>query len=150
MRMKIGELAESLGISTPAVRFYERAGMLPAPARTEAGYRVYGEQDLRRVRFIRKAKQLGFSLDEISEILRLHDRGKAPCSEVITMAERHLAETEQEIARLERFRHALARSVRQWKKRRLQHLPGHAICELIEEAVLDERAPRRNGSSRAQ
>lgn len=139
--MRIGELAQSLGMNSPAVRFYERAGLLPAPQRTEAGYRIYGEADLRRVRFIRKAKQLGFSLDEIGEILRLHDRGEAPCEEVISMAERHLSETEEEIARLERFRQALARSVRQWKRRRPRHVAGRAICELIEQAVLDADTP---------
>lgn len=141
--MKIGELAGELGISAQAVRFYERAHLLPTPERTGAGYRVYDERDLKRVRFIRKAKQLGFSLDEIGEILRLHDRGEAPCGEVIAIAQRHLEETEQEIERLLRFREALARSVRQWKKKRPKHVAGHVICELIEGAVLDSADVKR-------
>lgn len=145
--MKIGELATNSGISAQAVRFYERAGLLPEPERTGSGYRLYTAGDLKRVRFIRKAKQLGFSLDEIGQILRLHDAGHAPCSEVIEIAERHLEEVEREIERLHRFRDGLARSVRQWKKRRLRSVAGNVICELIEEAVPDE--PQPDGRRRA-
>ena len=138
--MKIGELAADSGISAQAVRFYERAGLLPQPERTGSGYRVYSAADLKRLRFIRKAKQLGFSLEETHQILRLHDAGHAPCSEVIAIAERHLREVQREIERLERFRDGLERSVRKWKRRPLRHVAGSAICELIEEAVPDATA----------
>lgn len=135
--MKIGELAADSKISAQAVRFYERAGLLPQPQRTGSGYRVYAAADLKRLRFIRKAKQLGFSLEEIHQILRLHDAGHAPCAQVIAIAERHLREVEREIDRLERFREGLARSVRKWKRRPMRNVAGSAICELIEEAVPD-------------
>lgn len=139
--MKIGELAADSGITAQAVRFYERAGLLPLPERSGSGYRVYTAGDAKRLRFIRKAKQLGFSLEEIGQILRLHDAGHAPCSEVIEIAERHLDEVEREIERLSRFRDGLARALRQWKKRRLRKVAGNAICELIEEAVQDGVGP---------
>ena len=146
--MKIGELAADSGITAQAVRFYERAGLLREPQRTGTGYRVYSAGDLKRVRFIRKAKQLGFSLEEIGQILRLHDAGHAPCSEVIAIAERHLEDVEREIERLQRFRDGLARSVRKWRKGPLRHVAGSAICELIEEAVPDAPAAARNSRRR--
>ena len=84
--MKIGELARQLGISAQAVRFYERAGLLHEPERTPSGYRVYNAAELKRVRFIRKAKELGFSLTEIGDILRMHDAGQVPCAQVMAIA----------------------------------------------------------------
>src|SRR3954468_626516 len=106
--MRIGELASEIGISSQAVRFYERAGLLKEPTRSESGYRQYGPDDRKRLRFIRQAKELGFTLSEIASMLRMHDAGQAPCSEVIEIAERHLAEVEAEIQRLHRFRQQLS------------------------------------------
>ena len=130
--MRIGELASELGITSQAVRFYERAGLLKEPARTESGYRQYGSGDLKRLRFIRQAKDLGFTLTEIGSMLRMHDAGHAPCSEVIAIAERHLAEVEAEIERLQRFRRQLSSSLAQWRKVKPRRVAGSAICELIE------------------
>ncbi len=130
--MHIGKLASELGISAQAVRFYERAGLLKEPARSESGYRQYGPDDLRRLRFIRHAKQLGFTLTEIGSMLRMHDAGQAPCSEVIAIAERHLQEVETEILRLQRFRRQLSSALADWRKMKPRRVAGNAICELIE------------------
>ena len=130
--MRIGELASEIGITAQAVRFYERAGLLKDPARTESGYRQYGPDDLKRLRFIRQAKELGFTLTEIGSMLRMHDAGQAPCSEVIAMAERHLAEVEAEIERLQKFRKQLSSSLIEWRKVKTPKMAGGAICELIE------------------
>lgn len=130
--MRIGQLASELGVSSQAVRFYERAGLLKEPARTDSGYRQYGPDDLKRLRFIRQAKELGFTLNEIGAMLRMHDAGHAPCAEVIAIAERHLAEVEAEMQRLQRFRRQLSSALAQWRKVKPRRVAGNAICELIE------------------
>ena len=151
--MHIGKLAAELGITSQAVRFYERSGLLNQPARTQSGYRQYGPDDLKRLRFIRQAKELGFTLTEIGSMLRMHDAGHAPCSEVIAFAERHLAEVEAEIQRLQRFRRQLAAALTGWRKTKTRRVAGGAICELIERTFAETRSPagfnaprlRRNG-----
>jgi DNA-binding transcriptional MerR regulator len=130
--MHIGKLASELGISSQAVRFYERSGLLKEPARSGSGYRQYGPDDLKRLRFIRQAKDLGFTLTEIGSMLRMHDAGQVPCSEVIAIAERHLEEVEAEIARLNRFRRQLSNALTEWRKVKTRRVAGGAICELIE------------------
>jgi DNA-binding transcriptional MerR regulator len=140
--MRIGQLASEIGISPQAVRFYERSGLLPEPGRTASGYRRYGADAVKRLRFIRQAKDLGFTLNEISSMLRMHDAGHAPCEEVIAIAQRHLDEVEAEIQRLHRFRRQLSRSLAEWRKVKTRRVAGGAICELIERTF--ER-PHRNG-----
>ena len=135
--MRIGKLAQETGISAQAVRFYERAGLLRDPGRTQSGYRVYGPEDLKRVRFIRRAKALGFTLAEIEEMLRMHDAGQAPCSKVIAFATRHLHEVESELGRLQRFRRQLAQALRRWKRAKTERVAGTAICDLIERTFED-------------
>ena len=141
--MRIGQLASEIGISSQAVRFYERSGLLPEPQRTESGYRRYGADALKRLRFIRQAKDLGFTLTEIGAMLRMHDAGQAPCAEVIAIAERHLEEVESEIQRLQRFRRQLSKSLAEWRKVKTRRVAGGAICELIERTF---EQPRRNGT----
>jgi DNA-binding transcriptional MerR regulator len=133
--MQIGELAKSAGVTVQAVRFYERKGLLPSPPRKESGYRIYGEADVRRLQFVRQAKRLGFSLAEIQSILRMRDRGVSPCSEVVAMAEQHLAETEQQLNHLIRFRDELARNLSAWKRSKKHVVAGDAICALIERTI---------------
>ncbi len=137
--MRIGELAHESGTTAQAVRFYERAGLLNAPERTASGYRVYAASDLKRLRFIRKAKQLGFSLTEIADILHMHDAGQVPCHKVMAIAQRHLREAEAEIRRLVRFRAELAQALRRWKKVPTRSVAGEAICELIERSIDDNQ-----------
>lgn len=73
--MRIGELARQAGVNIQTVRFYERKGLLPAPRRKPSGYRLYTDEDLHRLRFIRRAKALGFSLEEIREVLHMRAEG---------------------------------------------------------------------------
>jgi DNA-binding transcriptional MerR regulator len=79
IEMKIGELAERSGVSIDTVRFYERRGVLPAPERTESGYRTYTPATVERLRFARRLQHLGFTLDEIIDALAAHDAGSATC-----------------------------------------------------------------------
>lgn len=129
--MQIGEFAKNAGVTVQAVRFYERRGLLPSPPRKDSGYRIYSQSDLRRLQFIRHAKRLGFSLDEIKSVLRMRARGTCPCEEVISIAERHLVETEQQIRYLTRFRDELSRTLTLWKRSKSRTVSGDAICTLI-------------------
>ena len=80
--MQIGQLARQAGVAIDTVRYYERQGLLPPPQRRASGYRQYGEQDISRLRFIRRAKDLGFSLQEIQDLLRLNGNRSADRAEV--------------------------------------------------------------------
>jgi Hg(II)-responsive transcriptional regulator len=104
--LTIGRLASAAGVRIDTVRFYERAGLLKKPQRTAAGYRLYAQADAARLRFIRRAKALGFSLDEITELLRLNDGGGRRGA-VRALAERRLAEIEQKLVELSRLRQTL-------------------------------------------
>jgi DNA-binding transcriptional MerR regulator len=121
-----------VGVDT--VRFYERAGLLPAAPRTASGYRTYAADDVSRLRFIRRAKALGFSLDEIAELLRLSE-GKGGRAGVKALAQRRLHDLEHRIRELTVVRDTLARYARQCS--------GHgetAGCPIIE-AVLASNPP---------
>ncbi len=143
--MKIGELAQQSGITVQALRFYEQAGLLPRPPRTESGYRIYSATDLRRVQLIRQAKKLGFSLDEVKRILRLRERGSCPCGQVMIMLEKHLRETDELIQRLKLFRGELDRTLEDWKHSGAEGIPGDVLCGLIERTIRQNK--RREGGS---
>ena len=110
-RLTIGRLARAAGVGIDTVRFYERAGLMPAPARTASGYRSYAPSDAGRLTFIRRAKALGFSLDEIGELLRL-SQGKGGRASVKSLAERRLRDLEGRIRELTVMRDTLARYAR--------------------------------------
>jgi len=124
------------------VRFYERQGLLPRPPRTEAGYRVYADADLRRLQFIRQAKRLGFPLQEIVRILRLRERGHCPCDEVIEILEHRLCEANVQLQRLQNFRDEIARTLKQWKRNGTRRVPGEVICGLIERTIKPSEAKK--------
>ena len=133
--MQIGELAKRAGVTVQTVRFYERLRLLPVPQRKDSGYRIYSGPDLKRLLFIRQAKPLGFSLEEIRDILRMRERGHCPCGEVVNTAQRHLRAVEEQIRQLSKFRDSLSRSVKQWKKSGKPTLSADAFCVLIERAM---------------
>lgn len=108
--LTIGKAAAQAGVGIDTVRFYERGGLLKRPRRTPAGYRLYDNDDVARLRFIRRAKSLGFSLEEIAELLALNDGGGQRHS-VREIAERRLAEVTQRIEELKRVRRTLSRLV---------------------------------------
>jgi DNA-binding transcriptional MerR regulator len=78
--VQIGKVASQTGVSIDTIRFYERSGLLAKPARTEGRYRLYREQDIQHLRFIRKAQELGFSLQEIRELLLIQNEQVEPCT----------------------------------------------------------------------
>ena len=105
-RLTIGKLADLADVGIDTVRFYERRGLLPEPERTASGYRMYPEDTAERIRFIRRAKDLGFSLEEILKLLELHDNGGAK-SEVRELTSDKLEQIEAKIADLVRIRDVL-------------------------------------------
>lgn len=80
--LKISEVAQRLGVNPQTIYFYERIGLIPSPKRTRSGYRLFGEEDIKRLSFITHVKSLGIPLEDIKEILELKERGKLSCEEV--------------------------------------------------------------------
>ena len=99
--LRIGDLSRETGIKVVTIRYFERAGLLPAPARSDSGQRLYGAEAVARLRFVRRARDLGFSHDQIRGLINLPQRRGADCSDVDAIAAQHLADVEQRIADLE-------------------------------------------------
>ncbi|MGA3188211.1 MAG: helix-turn-helix domain-containing protein [Bryobacteraceae bacterium] len=99
----IGDLAKATGTKVVTVRYYEQIGLLPLPSRTAGNYRVYRNEHMGRLRFIRRCRDLGFTLDQIRDLLRLSSRKDEECAEVDRITARHLNEIEQKIADLKRL-----------------------------------------------
>jgi DNA-binding transcriptional MerR regulator len=141
---RIGEVAALSGFSRDAIRYYERLGLLGRPLRTDAGYRVYGEQSLKRLRVISNARRFGFSLAEIRDFMKVRDSGGAPCAEVRRAAERRLGEVDDELRHLERLRDAMQRTLNQWDAKLSATAAGGRARLLEDEVALPEpgRSPR--------
>lgn len=119
--MRIGQLSRDSGIPLDTIRYYERLGLLPAPARSASGYRHYGDDDVARLSFIRRAKALGFSLAEIGELLALSSAHDDDMAQVRARTAATLAGVEHRIADLERMRAGL--------RTLLAQCPGHGALE---------------------
>ncbi len=130
--MRIGELAKSLDLNTQTVRYYERIGLLPEPDRTEAGYRLYGEEDRRRLGFIKNARSAGLTLGEIKEVLAFHERGEPPCAYVAETIARRSREIERQIAELTSFKRVLDRLHERARKRPAREPEPEGYCHIIE------------------
>jgi DNA-binding transcriptional MerR regulator len=110
--LRVGELAAAAGIAPDTVRYYERAGLLPAPPRTASGYRTYDEDALDRLRFIQGAQRLGLRLRDIADLLDVRDTGICPCEPAGDLLRRRLAELDAEMARLAALRADMLAMVR--------------------------------------
>jgi MerR family transcriptional regulator, mercuric resistance operon regulatory protein len=111
--LTIGRLSELTGVNIETIRYYERTKVLPAPARTANGRRVYQSADIRILAFLRRARELGFSLDEIRALLRLGGPEKASCREVRRIATHHLDDIRAKISDLRKLERLLAKTVAQ-------------------------------------
>ena len=127
--LKIGDVSKRSGIGVEALRFYEKSGLLDKPSRTYGGYRVYGEDVLERLAFIRQAQALGFSLDEIRRIVEDARKGQSPCDEVREIVRRRMDELDGRLRELQKYRKELKQTLDEWDK--VGRAPGH-ICGLIE------------------
>lgn len=111
--LSIGELAENAGVQVTTVRFYERKGLLPPPPRRVSGYRMYGDEAIQRLRFIQEAKELGFSLHEIAELLALRVGAGRTCKNVRQRAVHKITDVDAKLRQLKRFKRALQKLVAQ-------------------------------------
>ena len=105
--ISIGALSKATGTTVETIRWYERVGVLPVPARTSGNYRAYGAAHLERLSFVRRARDLGFSLDQVRDLLQLADDQGQPCDAVDRVAREHLDEVERKITDLEFLRREL-------------------------------------------
>ncbi len=110
-RMTRGVIAKRTGVNIETVRYYERIGLLPAPPRSEGGHRIYDEDLLRRLNFIRRCRELGFALDEIRGLLGLVDGGGYTCGEVEVLTTVHLEDVRRKLADLKRLEKVLGEMV---------------------------------------
>lgn len=112
--LRAGELAQLAEVSTDTLRHYERKGLLAAPRRSVNGYREYPKSALGRVRLVRRALEIGFTLDELSRVLGVRDRGGAPCRQVRALAGEKLREVETRLAELVELRNELRKLLIDW------------------------------------
>jgi DNA-binding transcriptional MerR regulator len=135
-------------VSVQAVRYYERLGLLPPAERADSGYRVYSPEVLERLTFIQQAQALGFSLDEIREIVRMKYAGRSPCDCVRQLLEQKLHEIDREMARLREFRQELHKTL--GRSQRLPRLPHRAsgICPIIQIEGSSKKEKTRGTQSR--
>ena len=112
-RLQRAELARRTGCNLETIRYYEKTGMMPDPPRTASGYRVYDETHISRLRFILRARELGFSIEQIRGLLDLVDGGTQTCAEVKERTERHLADVRAKIADLKRIERVLSETAEQ-------------------------------------
>jgi Cd(II)/Pb(II)-responsive transcriptional regulator len=108
MDMRIGELAKRTGCQAETVRFYERKGLLPAPLRSDANYRLYGVAHFERLHFIRRCRSLSMSLDEVQTLLEFQDHADRPCGGVNDLVDWHIDEIDRQVAALQTLRDELA------------------------------------------
>jgi MerR family transcriptional regulator, mercuric resistance operon regulatory protein len=129
--IQIGKLARQSGCNVETIRYYERVGLLPAPSRSAGRYRLYDSLDVRRLAFVRRARELGFTLDQVRALLALSAKdGRDACTEVHNLAAEHLGEVRAKIADLRAMERILADAVRRCAA---GELPGCPIIDALSE-----------------
>jgi Cu(I)-responsive transcriptional regulator len=124
--LKIGDLAKATDTKVETIRYYEHVGLLAAPARTVGNYRAYSAEHLNRLSFIRRARDLGFSIDQVRTLLNLSDQKQRSCAAVDAIAREHLAEVERKIADLTFLRRELKELIDQCRQGTI------AECRIVE------------------
>jgi DNA-binding transcriptional MerR regulator len=126
-RLSIGELGRAAGVKVVTIRYYEQVKLMPEPARTEGNYRAYKQDHLHRLQFIRRCRDLGFTLEQVRDLLRLSTQSKLECSGITRITARHLKDIERKVDDLRR----LAEELRRIHKR----CPGKRLiadCRILE------------------
>lgn len=138
--MNIGEAAEAAGVSPKMIRHYEQIGLVPAAARSGSGYRQYGEREVSVLRFIRQSRRLGFSMEEIADLLGLWSDGQRASRKVKAVAQRHLADLEEKMRELTQMKDALERLI--------ASCPGDddPHCAIIDELAAESRVAPEPGA----
>lgn len=139
--LKIGEIARESGVGVEALRFYESRRLIEPATRTQSGYRLYDAGVFNRLSFIKKAQSIGFTLDEIAQIISDSECGHRPCAAVRRLAVEKLAALEERIRQLQRYRRELRETVDAWER---QGEAEGEVCGLIEGLSGNRlKAPRR-------
>ena len=146
--LRAGELARASGVSTDTLRHYERKGVLAAPRRSANGYREYPAEALARVLLVRRALSVGFTLDELAQILRARERGRAPCREVRALAARKLAGVEERLRELAAVREELRAALADWDSRLAKTKEG-GRAHLLESLATSGSTPSGNNPAPA-
>jgi Cu(I)-responsive transcriptional regulator len=142
--MNIGRAADASGVSAQMIRHYESIGLLPGATRTVAGYRVYRDSDVHTLRFIRRARDLGFSIKEIGALLRLWNNRRRASADVKELAARHMRELDEKIRELQQMRETLAHLAHHC------HGDGRPDCPILEDLSSDEASTQEHGHGRAR
>ncbi len=139
--MNIGQAAQATGVTPKMIRHYEALGLLPAVSRSDAGYRRYDERTLHTLRFIRRARDLGFGLDEIAQLLGLWADPQRASAEVRALAQRHVDDLDTRIARMQAMRRSLQQLVQ------CCHGDGRPDCPILDDLAGDAGAQRERRST---
>jgi DNA-binding transcriptional MerR regulator len=135
MAISIGAASTRTGIKVPTIRYYEEIGLLPAPPRTGSNRRLYGNEDVRRLNFIRHARELGFEIEDIRELLAMAAEPQASCHQADSIARSHLSEIGRRIAALEALKGELTRMIDECGHGRIcdcriiEALADHGLCD---------------------
>ncbi len=143
--MMIGELANTVGLPTRTVRFYERKGLLPEPQRADNGYRVYDEATLHRLQFIRSAQTAGLTLAEIRGTIEIRDSGEAPCTHVDALLESKLAEIRARRLELAAMEYELELLVERSRHLDPADCGAGDICQILRLGSYPDEAPAYDG-----
>lgn len=134
-RLKIGEVSKQTGIAVGALRYYEELGLL-ASKRGQNGYRYYSKSAVHQVLFIKKAQTLGFSLEDIGQVLNVHQQGNVPCELVQSLLQEKIDQLNTQIEEMQAFKNNLEKYRDRWASSHLRPQPGD-ICPLIETLPLN-------------
>jgi MerR family mercuric resistance operon transcriptional regulator len=132
-----GALAAQTGCNIETIRYYEQIGMLPSPPRSEGGHRLYGKKLVKRLNFVLRSRDLGFTLEETRELLRMVDGAKYTCEQVDALAQGHLQDVRRKIADLRKLKAVLETMVSQCSRGKIPECP-------IIDALFDARTPRNS------
>jgi len=130
--LTVAEIAKRSGVSAHTVRYYVRENLITPTAQTKSNYRLFNPQDVIRLRFIRMAKMLGFTLSEIRQILEHAQLGGSPCSDVREIIQKHIVENQQKIQELQALQVRMEQALGKWQNMPDKTPNGHSICHLIE------------------
>jgi DNA-binding transcriptional MerR regulator len=136
--MKVSKLATKLKVSPDTVRYYTRVGIIKPKRNRNNGFKEYDEQDQRRLRFVITARQLGFTVEDIKQILGESDKGSSPCPLVRRIIDQRLFETRQRFEETLALRSRMEEAARQWGDLPDREPTGHMICHLIENFVTEK------------
>ena len=145
--LQIGQVARKTGLTVDAIRFYEKAGLLQRPSRTQGGYRLYQDGELADLEFIQKAQQLGFSLREIRELLSIQRHPQEVCAHVRDLIAQKLSVVQNKIADLKRLEVVLAAGLRKCRRAMRQPTKHRDSCPVLRQINAPDGLARRKNES---